>query len=122
MSIDIPGTRPPFDPAEYADRRAAVLDRVAEAELDALLATAATHQEYLSGYDGSGSYFRPFPIVLAPGHEPTHVVRRYDEDAVLAQGTIERVVSYTQQREFAPTVAAVLRSLGLARGRIGLEL
>jgi Xaa-Pro aminopeptidase len=120
--LEIPLTRPPFALDEYRRRQEAVLARVAEAGLDALLVTANTHQEYLGGYDGGGSYFRPFPIVVAPGHPLTHVVRRYDEDAVRAESVIPEIIPYTQQRDFGRTVAGVLRGFGLERSRIGLEL
>jgi Xaa-Pro aminopeptidase len=49
-------------------------------------------------------------------------VRKYDEDAARAQSVITEVVTYTQQGEFARAWAGVLRSFGLERGRVGLEL
>lgn len=121
-TVDIPLTRPPFSIEEYGRRQDAVIAQVTAEKLDALLVTASTHQEYLSGYDGSGSYFRPFPIIVVPGRPLTYVVRRYDVEAVLAEGVIENVVAYTQQYEFGATVAQVLRGLGVAGGRIGMEL
>jgi Xaa-Pro dipeptidase len=120
--LEIPLTRPAFPLEEYRRRQEAVLARVADAGLDALLVTANTHQEYLGGYGGGGTYFRPFPIVVAPGHPLTYIARRYDEDAVRAESVIAQVVPYAQQFEFGSTVAGVLRDLGLDRARIGLEL
>lgn len=120
--LEIPLTRPPFPRDEYERRQQAVLARLPDAGIDALLVTANSHQEYLGGYDGGGSYFRPFPIVVAPGHPLTYVVRRYDEDAARAESVIDEIVPYTQQLEFGPTLAGVLRGFGLERGRIGVEL
>ena len=38
--------------------------------MDAIAVTAYSHLEYLSGYDGSGGYFAPFPLILAPATRP----------------------------------------------------
>lgn len=118
----IPLTRPPFPLQEYRRRQEAVSARVTEAALDGILITANTHQQYVGGYHGGGSYFRPFPIVLVPGRLPTYVVRQYDEDAVRAQSVIDEIIPYVQQKDFVPVLAGVLRSLGIASGRLGLEL
>ncbi len=118
----IPLTGVPFPRAEYEQRHRKVLAAVAQAGLDALVVTAYGHLQYLSGYDGSGGYFRPFPLILAPGHAPTYIVRKYDEDAVRAQSCIDEIVPYTQQGDFAKVWADVLRRYGLQSGRVGLEL
>ncbi len=118
----IPLAGPPFDRAEYERRQRAVIDRLAEAGLDAVAVTARSHQEYLGGYDGSGDYFGPFPLILAPGREPAYVVRRYDEDAVRAASVIDDIVSYTHLADLPETWASTLRRLGLAEARLGLEL
>ncbi len=80
-SGSIPMTAPPFSPEEYQRRQNAVLGAMESQGMDAIAVTAYSHQEYLSGYDGSGGYFAPFPLILAPGQPPTYVVREYDEDA-----------------------------------------
>jgi len=122
LARSIPLAGPPFERAEYARRQHAVLDRLAEAGLDAIAVTARSHQEYLGGYDGSGDYFGPFPLILAPDREPTYVVRRYDEDAVRAASVIDDIVPYTHLADLPATWAATLRRLGLADARLGLEL
>jgi Xaa-Pro aminopeptidase len=118
----IPLTGVPFPKAEYERRQQKVLAAVARAGLDALAVTAYGHLRYLSGYDGSGGYFRPFPLILASGRAPTYVVRKYDEDAVRAESCIDEIIPYTQQGDFAKVWADVLRRYGLQSGRIGLEL
>ncbi|HUG29466.1 MAG TPA: Xaa-Pro peptidase family protein [Candidatus Limnocylindria bacterium] len=118
----IPRTGAPFPRDEYARRREAVLGKVAEAGLDAIAVTAHSHQEYLSGYDGSGDYFGPFPLILAPGCPATYVVRRYDEDAVRAASVIDDIVPYTHLADAPRVWASALRALGLDRARLGLEL
>ncbi len=118
----VPMTGVPFSKEEYERRQAAVLDKMENAGVDVLAVTANSHQEYLSGYNGSGGYFAPFPLILAAGHPPTYVVREYDEDAVRTESCISDVVPYRQEGDQAPAVADVLRRFGLERARLGLEL
>jgi Xaa-Pro aminopeptidase len=122
IQTGIPLTGVPFSRQEYERRQAAVIARFDEVGIDALAVTANSHQEYLSGYDGGGDYFAPFPLILSPGHRPTYVVRLYDEDAVRAQSCIDDIVPYRQQADAARAWADVLRTRGLERARLGLEL
>lgn len=84
--------------------------------------TAHGHLQYLSGYDGMGAYFMPFPLILVPGKAPTYVVREYELTGVRAEGCIDEMVGYTEQPDFAKVCADVLRRLGLAGKRVGFEL
>lgn len=122
VNSPIPHTGPAFPRQEYERRWQRVLSQMERAGIDVLAVTANGHQEYLGGYDGSGDYFAPFPILLAPGQPPTYVVRKYDEDAVRAESCIDEIVPYTQQHEFGKACADVLRRFGLEHGRLGLEL
>ena len=115
-------TAPPFSQEEYQRRQNAVLGAIDSQGMDAIAVTAYSHQEYLSGYDGAGGYFAPFPLILAPGHPPTYVVREYDEDAVRTESCVSEVVPYTQEGDQARAVAGVLRGFGLEAGTVGLEL
>jgi Xaa-Pro aminopeptidase len=118
----IPQTDLPFSIQEYERRVAAVVKRFEAVKIDALAATSDTSQEYLTGYDGSADYFAPFPVIVTPTRPPTYVVRKYDEDAVRTQSWIKDVIPYTQETEQAKVWADALRSLGLQRARLGLEL
>lgn len=118
----IPLTGPAFPREEYERRWQRVLVQMERAGMDVLAVTANGHQEYLGGYDGSGGYFAPFPIFLAPGQPPTYLVRKYDEDAVRAESCIDEIVPYTQEGDFGKACADVLRRFGLEHGRLGLEL
>ncbi|UCI31886.1 M24 family metallopeptidase [Mesorhizobium sp. B4-1-4] len=118
----IPLAGVPFPRAEYERRQQEVLGVVAGAGLDALLVTALGHARYLTGYYGGGSYFGPFPLILAPGHAPTYIVREYEVESVRAYSCINEIVSYTQERDFAKVCGDVLRRYGLENKRIGLEL
>jgi Xaa-Pro dipeptidase len=118
----ITGTGIPFPALEYKRRLDAIVAQFDSYGIDALAATALPSQEYLTGYDGSGAYFAPFPVIVRPGREPTYVVRRYDEDAVRALSWLEDVRSYEQEGEFPRVWARALRECGLERARLGLEL
>lgn len=121
-SSPIPSSGAPFNRAEYQRRQDQVLAQLAPHGVDAIAVTAHSHQEYLSGYDGSGDYFGPFPLILAPGHPMAYVVRRYDEDAVRAASVIDHIVPYTHLRDAAKVWASTLRDMGLANATLGLEL
>jgi Xaa-Pro aminopeptidase len=95
---------------------------MARAKLDGLLVTAHGHLRYLTGYDGRGGYFAPFPLVLVPGRAPTFVVREYELGSVRPNSCIDEIVPYTEQYDFAKVCADVLRLYGLAGRRVGLEL
>ena len=118
----IPMTDVPFTQEEYQRRQNGVLEKIESGGMDAIAVTAYSHLEYLSGYDGSGGYFAPFSLILAPGRPPTYVVRKYDEDAVRTESCISEVVPYTQEGDQPKAVADVLRRFGLEKGRLGLEL
>ncbi|SFN94883.1 Creatinase/Prolidase N-terminal domain-containing protein, partial [Bradyrhizobium sp. Rc3b] len=118
----IPFTGAPFPKSEYERRQKKVLGAVARADLDAVVVTAHGHLRYLSGYDGMGAYFMPFPLILMPGRAPTYVVREYELTGVRAESHIDDIVCYTEQPDFAKVCADVLRRLGLADKRVGFEL
>lgn len=118
----IPLAGVPFPTVEYQRRQQRVLEAVASAGLDALLVTALGHARYLTGYHGGGTYFGPFPLILAPGRSPTYVVREYEVASVRADSCIGEIVPYSQERDFAKVCADVLRRYGLQSKRIGLEL
>lgn len=121
-TLVVPLTGVPFPRAEYKRRQQQVLEAVARAELDALLVTAHGHLQYLTGYDGHGGYFRPFPLILVPGRAPVFVVREYDEQTVQAFSCVDEIIPYTHQGDFATVCANVIRRFGLEKKRIGFEL
>ncbi|MER9586562.1 Xaa-Pro peptidase family protein [Mesorhizobium sp. M0276] len=122
MSSAIPLTGIPFPKSEYERRQLNVLAAMASAGLDALVVTAHGHLRYLSGYDGSGGYFAPFPLIMLPGRSPIFVVREYDEQAVRSYSCIDEIVTYANQQDFGKVCADVLRRYGLQSKRIGFEL
>ncbi|TIU19061.1 MAG: aminopeptidase P family protein, partial [Mesorhizobium sp.] len=63
----------PFPSSEYERRQQGVLEAAAIAGLDALMVTSRNHLQYLTGYNGSGVYYAPFPLILMPGRSPIYV-------------------------------------------------
>ncbi|WOH57657.1 Xaa-Pro peptidase family protein [Bradyrhizobium sp. BWC-3-1] len=118
----IPFTGAPFQKSEYERRQKEVLEAVARADLDALVVTAHGHLRYLTGYDGMGAYFMPFPLILVPGRAPTYVVREFELNGVRAESCIDEIIAYAEQPDFANVCADALRRLGLASRRVGFEL
>lgn len=121
-SSAIPFTCIPFPRSEYENRQNKVLEAIERAGLDALLVTAHGHLRYLTGYDGMGGYFMPFPLILAPGRVPTYVVREYEVNGVRTESCIDEIVGYVQQQDFVKVCADVLRRYGLESRRVGFEL
>ncbi|RVC58348.1 Xaa-Pro peptidase family protein [Mesorhizobium sp.] len=119
---EIPLTGLPFPISEYDRRHRKVFAAMEQANLDALVVTSHGRLQYLSGYTGRGAHFAPFPLILVPGETPTIVVREYDIGGVRPATCIENIVSYTEQFQFAPVSADVIRRYGLQCKRIGLEL
>ncbi|MFQ3459530.1 Xaa-Pro peptidase family protein [Bradyrhizobium sp. UFLA01-814] len=118
----IPFAGAPFPRSEYERRQKKVLEAIERANLDGLLVTAHGHLRYLTGYDGQGGYFMPFPLILAPGRKPTFVVREYEVNGVRAESCIDEIVGYVQQEDFAKVCSDVLRRYGLENRRVGFEL
>jgi Xaa-Pro dipeptidase len=118
----IPGTGLAFPLTEYRRRVDAVTALFDSFKIDALVVTSAQSQRYLTGYDGSGSYFAPFPLIITASGSVTYVVRSYDEDAVRTDSWVEDVIPYTHQRDVVPALAEALRSARLGKARVGLEL
>jgi Xaa-Pro aminopeptidase len=122
QQTQIPYTGVPFPKEEYRRRQAKVFEAMESAGLDAMLVTSFNHLRYLSGYNGYGGYFKPFPLIMVPGREPIYVVRDYEVMGVRADSIIEEIIPYTQQPDFARVTAGVLRRLGVAEKRVGFQL
>lgn len=118
----IPLTEPPFPRSEYAARWRSVVARFDEFEIDAIVVTAPTHVRYLTGYDGAGGYFAPFPLVVGRSGEPAMVCRLYDADGVRTQGVVEDVATYFGHPDLHRAWAGALHAAGLQRSRVGFEL
>jgi Xaa-Pro aminopeptidase len=118
----IPFTGIPFPKDEYRRRHDKVFKAMERDGLDALLVTSHNHLRYLTGYNGYGGYFKPFPLVMVPGRAPTYVVREYEDNGVRADSCIDEVLTYTHQPQWARVTADLLRRFGVADKRVGMQL
>ena len=109
-----------FSDAEMARRVAAVREGALERGLDAIAVTYRLHVEWLTGT--WGSQFWVAPVIVPVAGDPVHLVRRFDEDRVRAEGRVAAVRTYFDRDDAIDGWAALLADAGLADGRIGLEL
>ncbi|WP_349643536.1 M24 family metallopeptidase [Bradyrhizobium diazoefficiens] len=121
-SEPIPFTGIPFPKWEYQLRHEKVFKAMERFEIDALLVTAFHHQRYLTGYNGYGGYFRPFPVVFVPGRSPVYVIREYELTGVRAYSCIDTFVTYTHLPDWPKAIGGVLKSYGVHDKRVGLQL
>lgn len=112
----------PFTQAEYDRRWEAVLNRLDDYGVDAVISTFGRNHQYLTGHGAYGAYGAPYYLVIAPGKPRAYVVREFDEQTVQAETIPLEIHSYLQLVDAPKLCAEVIRSMGLDRGRIGLEL
>ena len=119
----------PFSAREY-DRRLALTRRaMAQAGIDALIATDPSNQAWLTGYDGWSFYVHQ-AVVLPMEGRPFWWGRRQDANGAVrtvdtARTDVEFYVDgYVQSTERHPMqdLAEKLAARGLATGRVGVEM
>jgi Xaa-Pro aminopeptidase len=110
--------------AEYERRWERVRAELDSHGIDALAVTAHTHIQYLTGHDAEGAYAAPyFLLVRAENEPPPFLVRRYDEVNIRNDLRVDTdLETYYGRMDAVDLFAARLKSLGLDRGRLGLEL
>ncbi|WP_411966072.1 M24 family metallopeptidase [Haloferax sp. YSMS24] len=120
-----------FDSSEYERRIAQTKERMAERELDALFVSDPANMNYLTGYDGWSFYVHQGVVVTQDRDEPVWVGRDMDGNGARATTSLgeESIRPYSDDHVQSPHdlhpmdfVAAVLEDLGVADGRIGLEM
>lgn len=112
----------PFTQGEYDRRWEAVLNRLNDYHVDAIISTFGRNHQYLTGHGALGAYGAPYYLIIAPDKPRTYVVREYDERTVQAETIPLQIHSYLQLVDAPKLCAEVIKSMGLDRGRIGLEL
>jgi ectoine hydrolase len=119
----------PFDRAEYDRRIAKARAAMAAAGLDALFVTDPSNQAWLTGYDGWSFYVHQGVILPASG-DPVWWGRKQDANGALrtvwmsadhVRGYADNFVQSTERHPMQD-LARVLDELGLASGRIGVEM
>ncbi|TMT87461.1 M24 family metallopeptidase [Haloterrigena sp. H1] len=120
-----------FDEAEYERRVARTKDRLREDDLDAIVVADPANMNYLTGYDGWSFYVHQAVVVTPERDEPVWIGRGMDANGARATTHLseESIRSYSDDHVHSPYdlhpmdyVAGVLEDLGVADGRIGLEM
>jgi Xaa-Pro aminopeptidase len=123
--------RSTFEPSEYERRIEETKARMREEELDALVVADPANMNYLTGYDGWSFYVHQAVVVTVDRDEPVWVGRGQDANGARATTWLseESIESYSDDHVHSPYdlhpmdyLADVLEGLGVADGRIGLEM
>ncbi|WP_254546680.1 M24 family metallopeptidase [Halomarina pelagica] len=124
-------SRAPFDSEEYERRIARTRERMAEADLDAIVVSDPANMNYLTGYDGWSFYVHQGVVVTRNRDEPVWIGREMDANGARATTRLdeESIVAYSDDHVHSPhdlhpmdAFATVLSDLGVDDGRIGLEM
>jgi len=108
-------------PEEEFDRRLALTrERLADRGLDAGLVSSPENIFYLCGLDHWG-YFAPHILVVPVTGEPVLVTRAMERVTIANQVRNVRFEGHTDSENAAEKTVTVLRAMGLAGSRLGLE-
>ncbi len=123
-----------FELSEYESRLKRTRESASERNLDALLVTSPTNIYYLTGYD-SFSFYSPQFLVVPLEDEPFIVPRSIDrisvrdhtwfgEDQIIPYGEeyVDHYVNYPDPKHPVDFLIDLLKSKGIADGRLGMEL
>ena len=120
-----------FPRAEYERRVDRTRARLREEGLDAIVVADPANMNYLTGYDGWSFYVHQAVVVAAEREVPVWVGRGMDATGARATSWLpeEDIRAYSDDHVHSPYdlhpmdfVAGVLDDLGVADGRIGLEM
>ncbi|MUW15089.1 M24 family metallopeptidase [Halorubrum sp. CBA1125] len=120
-----------FDESEYERRVERTKGRLREEDLDAVVVADPANMNYLTGYDGWSFYVHQAVIVTPDRDEPVWIGRDMDGNGARATTHLaeESIRAYSDDHVHSPYdlhpmdyVAGVLEELGVADGRIGLEM
>ncbi|MDG2908394.1 MAG: ectoine hydrolase DoeA [Acidimicrobiales bacterium] len=125
----MPDVELPFNREEYAERLAKVRAAMDAAGVDVLVAADPSNMSWLTGYDG-WSFYTPQAVVVSHDGEPWWWGRRMDANG--ARRTVymdgSRILDYSDdhvmstERHAFGQLGGLLTDLGLADGRVGVEL
>jgi len=110
----------PFSDAELARRLAAFRARLQDAKLDGAIVAAPENVFYLTGLDHWG-YFAPHLLVVPLEARPILVTRAMERVSIEKQVRTAEFRGHSDSETAAEMTARVLRELGLAEKRLGLE-
>ena len=125
----MPDVELPFNREEYAERLAKVRAAMDAAGVDVLVAADPSNMSWLTGYDG-WSFYTPQAVIVGHDGEPWWWGRRMDANG--ARRTVymdgSRILDYSDdhvmstERHAFGQLGGLLTDLGLADGRVGVEL
>jgi Xaa-Pro aminopeptidase len=109
---------------EFLRRATQARERMAKANLDALLVATGPNLTYLSGYPSPGrSGARPFVFILPLEHEPVFIVQNGRQFEAQRYSWVTDVRTYAElSRAPLRLIEGALCEMGLGEGRIGMEL
>ena len=113
----------PFSSATYDDRMARVLDRMKDAQIDALLVNLPDNLYYLCSHEAIG-YFWFQTLIVSPALAEPIFITRISEQASVEETSTLRAARYYRMHFDDPIeiLAEVLEANGLATGAIGVEM
>jgi Xaa-Pro dipeptidase len=116
--------RLPFDDDEYALRVGRVKENMGQHDLDALLVTVPENYFYLSGFQ-TGTHYS-FIVLIVPRSGPAAWVLRKTElsnaRSLASVSWVKDAYGVDDSENPIEILASVLRNMGYASGRIGVEL
>lgn len=126
MNAPSPSTQPnlPFTRAEHLARQARLRASLRERGFDAMLVFAQESHYWLTGYDTGGYVFFQCAVVTADERPIVLLTRRPDLLQARQTSTIEDIRIWWDAEDANPArdLKAILEELGLAGGRLAVEL
>jgi len=111
----------PFSLQEYHDRYSRLQAALGEHELEGALIFSPENIYYLTGYRTPGYY--AYQALVAHAHDKPALVTRYFElYNATALSWVEQTASYQDHEDPLSVTLDALQSLGLGRGRLGVDL
>jgi ectoine hydrolase len=109
-----------FSPEEYRRRLEETRQQMAERDLDALVVSDPRNIRYLSGFHTYG-YWDPIALIVLPEGEPIHFTLDFERRNVEVRAWTSRWEGYTQWDDPTENLRNLLRRLGCAASRVGVE-
>ncbi|MCW4114954.1 Xaa-Pro peptidase family protein [Aurantimonas sp. MSK8Z-1] len=122
--VAAPGSQLPFARTEHLDRQKRLRAALAERGFDAMLVFSQESLFWLTGYDTGGFVFFQCAVVTADERPIVLLTRRPDLLQARQTSTIEDIRIWWDADDANPAadLKAILAELGLAGGRIAIEL
>ncbi len=109
-----------FSPDELASRIAAVRERMATNELDALIVHGPENIFYLTGYQTPGYYWHQ-ALILPLSADPVFIAPPHEASLISEFCWIDDARLYPDTSDWALVTSDVIKELGLDHGNIGFE-